>query len=541
WPRVLVADGAGGLLIADISTPAEPAVAGQLRLAPAGAPDDGDARAVAATFQYGRPQGSGPRTPARLLAVVANGRYGFTSVDVTEPSAPRALTPLETNYDAQLLPVDVTLGARIDLGDTSGQRPTVERDVATILLAGADGRRALTFLVDVTEPRKPRLLTRMNIGPNTNVPPAAGIALLRSFNPPALSTHVLVAGAGGLLFQDVNRLDEGKNGTLLTGAEGARDVAVEAFAFDRMLDETGRQLKDISHAGARFFTPAEIHRVLTVPGERLGGADDAGSARAAVRSAYADRAVPGGDAAESVSARKRDRGQDEAMAARLAGGFRIAPEEDLARLVRHLSPADFDDNHDAALSAGELQRLLFRALDGNDDGVLGPLEWPRHPGADPGSLDRNHDGRLSRAEMDLGKDVTQFFDLDRDGLVQFAEWPWAVRPRPLPVLLAASVGSLRKILARPGFDQRRPELAAAVYGGRSAHDLTDAQLQQAIDRARGNPLSDVAGADGPPGFIARYDLDGDGAVDAVEFPQLPAIAERCDSNGDGRIDRKDRP
>jgi hypothetical protein len=540
WPRVLVADGAGGLLIADISTPSRPVVAGQLRLAPPDAQEDGDAWAVAASFQYGRPRGQARRSLARMVAVVANGRYGQSVVDVTEPSAARALTP-PPGYATDLHTVDVVMGARIDLGDTTGQRPTSERDVATLLLVAPEGQRAVTALLDVTDPVNPAFLSRINLGPNSGLPPAGGLALLRSFNPPALVTRNLVAGEGGLQFQDVTRLTEGSNAALLPGVQGARDVAVEAFAFDRMQDETGRQLKDISHDGARFFTRAEIHRLLTVPGEAIGTVLDGGKIRAGLAEEYADRAVAGGDAASGFSARRRDVAQDEAMALRLAGGFRIAPEEDLARLVRHLSPLDFDDSRDGSLSRGELERLVFAALDANASGALEALEWPRHPGSDPGRLDRNHDRRLSRAEMDLGRDVTQYFDLDRDGLVQYAEWPWAVLPRPLPTLYMASVASLRKVLARPGFGQRRPELTTVFYGERSTADLTDEQLQQAIDRARGNPLIDVRGESAPPGFIARYDLDGDGAVDLVEFPELPRIAERCDLDADGKIDRRDQP
>jgi hypothetical protein len=231
------------------------------------------------------------------------------------------------------------------------------------------------------------------------------------------------------------------------------------------------------------------------------------------------------------------------MLARLQGGFRIAPEEDLARLVRHASPLDFDDNRDGALSRGELERLLFSVLDANGTGDLDALEWPRHPGTDPGSLDRNRDGRLSRSEMDLGGDVSRFFDLDADGLVQFREWPWVVDAAPLPTLYYVdSLARLRKVLARPGFDQRRPQLYGSADGSeRTFADLPDEILQQALDRALANPLTDVKGEPAPPGFLARYDIDNDGAVDATEFPPLPRIAERCDLDGDGRIDRRDRP
>ncbi len=62
-----------------------------------------------------------------------------------------------------------------------------------------------------------------------------------------------------------------------------------------------------------------------------------------------------------------------------------------------------------------------------------------------------------------------------------------------------------------------------------------------IDTARANPLVDVAGQPAPPGFIDRFDLDGDGAVDASEYPDLALLLPRCDRNGDGKISRKDAP
>ncbi|HEX5009859.1 MAG TPA: hypothetical protein VFY71_05620, partial [Planctomycetota bacterium] len=107
WPRVLVADGPGGLLIADISVPTAPRVAGVARLGGPESTGQADARAVAAIFQYGRPQGSAARTPARMLAAVANGRFGLAVVDVTEPAAARMLTPAYGRLADRLDAIDV--------------------------------------------------------------------------------------------------------------------------------------------------------------------------------------------------------------------------------------------------------------------------------------------------------------------------------------------------------------------------------------------------------------------------------------------------
>ena len=46
---------------------------------------------------------------------------------------------------------------------------------------------------------------------------------------------------------------------------GVRDLVVEELAFDRLQDEGGNRIKDISHADCRYLTPAEIARVVGVP------------------------------------------------------------------------------------------------------------------------------------------------------------------------------------------------------------------------------------------------------------------------------------
>jgi hypothetical protein len=541
WPRVIVADGPGGLLLADLSVPSRPRVTGQVAIVPAGIQDvDGDARAVAARFQQGRPQGPRARTAARMIAVVANGRYGVAVVDVTEPEAATVLAP-PSAYGSDLLAVDVALSGRFELGDTTGVRPTVERDVAYLVMRDAEGTRGATVVLDVSIPSRPKPLSRVNIGQGSNLNPLAGGTLVRSFNPPLLVTRLAVATEGGVLLQDVTDSEAARNEARLLGVPGARDVAAEAFAFDRMVDETGRQLKDISHAGARYFTPEEIFRVLTVPSELLGDVVDGGARRESVAARHGDAARPGGALAASLRLRGLSEQDSVAMLARLSGGFRIAPQEDLARLVRHAWPPDYDKNGDAALSRGELEAMFFDVLDANGDGRLDGLEWPRHPGHAPQELDRNGDGAVSRQEMVLGPEVMQFFDLDKDGRAAFAEWPFTVEPPDVPSLYYASVEQLIELLARPGFKRARPALYAALAGELAPHDVPRERLEALLGRARARPIIDAYDRPAAPGFIERWDLDGDGAVSPAEFPAFARLGQRGDRNGDGRIDRRDRP
>lgn len=534
WPRVLVADGPSGLLIADLSTPGKPRVSGRVSTAPTdgrGNAQQGDAEAVAAIFQYGRPQGHDERTQARALAVVANGRYGIALVDVTHPERARLLTGVAGAYRNGSRAVDVALTGRFELGDTAGLRPTVERDVAYISLArdGLIGRGQL-LVVDVTDPTAPVRLD----DPDFNALPG-GVALARSFNAPLLVSRLLVARQDGLAFFDATQSTEVLAGPVLGGASELRDIAVEAFAFDRVIDETGRQLKDISHEDARYLSPQEIHRVLSVPRDVL-IADRRGDGPVSRATPPTGGIVAGG----LLEAGFGDDETEEERRDRRVRGYRLAPEEDLARLVRPLDVLAYDGNGDERISEGELTTMIFDALDANGDGELGPLEWPRHPYVDPSELDRNDDGVVSSREMRLESDVMAELDVDRDGRASRDEWPWAVDVEPWPSLMYASLDLLLDLQRDSRFDGRRPNFWGAFGVDRDQFGKpNEQQLQRRLDQARAAPVIDVRGVRAVGDFLVRWDVDGDGAVEPHEFEPFDRVAERCDVNRDGKIDRRD--
>lgn len=532
WPRVLVADGGGGLAIVDVGAPRIPRLVSRLRVAPDVAQVDGDARQVQAVFQYARPQGHAPRTRARMVAVIANGRFGYATVDVTEPERPFVLASRVPRYLGGTPVVDVSVISRFDLGDTSGRRPTLERDVAYLTYAReADGDRpprGQLVVVDVTDATDPVRLADVAVPQAT--PRGAAVAI--SFNPPRLVTRVAVATDAGLELLDASTSESPRAEARLLGPGALSDVAVEAFAFDQMVDATGRVLKDVSHEGARYLTLPEIHRVLSVPGEAIGTLRDPGG-----RAGGRDLSMDGGDASLSYDLTDPDDEDRLEMLSRLRRGFPIAERESLARLVRHVDPRDGDGNGDGALGRGELERIVYAVLDANGDGVLGPLEWPRDPGADPPGRDEDDDGRVERWEFELDDNTFAFFDVDDDGLAGLDEWPFVVDERPVPTLRHATVEALRRLLRMPGLDDEREALLAPLLAGRSPGDVPDEDLARAIDEAVGRQ----AYATAPPGFVARHDLDGDGAVERDELSVFERVAARCDLDGDGEIDDHDRP
>ncbi len=532
WPRVLVADGANGLVIADLSTPGYPRIAGRVSTAPTVGENrqEGDAEAVAAIFQYGRPQGHDARTQARALAVVANGRYGVAVVDVTHPERARVLGGIAGAYRNGARAVDVALGGRFELGDTVGLRPTIERDVAYMLLARDGVARGQLLVIDVTDPEN---LERLS-DPDFNGT-AGGLTIARSFNAPQLVTRVLMARDDGLVFFDATQSTDAGAGATLGGASELRDIAVEAFAFDRVIDETGRQLKDISHEGARYLTPQEIHRVLSVPRELL--IENRGTdARLTGTPSAGGGIVAGGRLEAGFS---DDESEDDRRDRRLRG-YRLAPDEDLARLLRPVATLSFDSNNDRFISTGELTAMLFDVLDANGDGELGPLEWPRHPYLDPSELDRNDDGVVSSREMRLESDVMAELDVDGDGRASLAEWPWAVDDVPWPSLMYTSLEYLLTLQRDSRFDGRRPGFWDSFGVDRDQEGtLNEQQLQRRIDLALAAPIIDVRGVRAVGGFIERWDVDGDGAVEPAEYAPFARVAERCDTNRDGRIDRRD--
>jgi hypothetical protein len=274
FPQLYVADGPAGVKVFDVTTPARPEFVAHLdpNLLP-GTADD--CNAVRTLFQYSRPQEGADRerrTLARKIAVIAGGGQGFFVFDVSEPAkafrlfppAQLAMAPKTTARigEGQRF-LDVQLVSRFDLGSAGGEIPTEENDYALFAVQPREDPLAPGALVIVrlTDPRAPR------VAGTERLPDGAyKLALGAWYNPPFLQRFALVAGRNACIAVNASASDKPKLlGPLWGEGLPVRDLVIESFPLDRMVDESGRQLKDISHEGARYLSKPEIERVLRVP------------------------------------------------------------------------------------------------------------------------------------------------------------------------------------------------------------------------------------------------------------------------------------
>ena len=259
-----VADGPGGLKIVDVGDLAAPKVTQDVRLG--GNPDD--AKRVVVFFHYSRPAPTlkEGRTRARQVAYVANGSKGIAAVDVTEPTNPSRIQAYAKFLgDPKALDVvSLTVNTHYDIGSEGGRIPSVENDYlygAYAVTGDDDVPRSYVTLWNVSDPEHPRGAASTEL----QTPDAKSAALMKAYNAPFVAKYVLAGCAGRGVIVDVTKTGDisraaPTNPTPFTGGR-----VFEEMPFDQMLDEDGRQLKDISHEGARYLGRDEILKILRVP------------------------------------------------------------------------------------------------------------------------------------------------------------------------------------------------------------------------------------------------------------------------------------
>ncbi len=584
WPWAYVADGPGGLLIVDVRAPIAPRTLTVLDLN-GELPRENEAIQVESLFQYSRPlakEGApiDARTRARNLCAVLDRHDGLYLVDVTEPELPERLFPSPDDTERSEGPQDYTyrglaLRTQVDLAEAQGGERTRERDYVYVLgERGRRGRRSFVFLFDVTDPtRVPRReRTRVEAGNGTEQ-----LAVADYYSPPFRRRIAFASGENGVYLADVSTPRASQAGAL-PGIRQAHVTAVEEFPLDRMTDEAGRPLKDVSHEGSRWLYLPEVERILSVPKEELGtdllyrrAAEIHGAtARLHLETLDADRSgFLEGEEYERGGGRGVDLDGDGRIALIELGlasgvlGTQVsrprepdvvpspapAPQDgDLARLLDGVDPFQHDQDRNQALSRSETEHAFFDALDLDQDKNLSPDELSRRPGAlrqvrygdERGralfaDADKNRDGRIGLREFRLEGPEWEALDVDRDGALRLVEGMNGSQRKRGFVAPGSEWPARRSnlMLVAPGVDT---EQLLRVFDRDSDGELNSREMKarpdllQLLDydgnqRATRTEMDKFVGRlanEGidslPDDFLGRWDLDGSGAVEAYELP-----------------------
>ena len=593
WPWAYVADGPGGLAILDVRVPIAPQLVTAIDIN-RDVDEPNRAILVETLFQYSRPMSRDEepldrRVPARNIAAVLDHKRGPFIIDVTEPTRPQVLFPSDRLLKRSRSRADRTwrglaLRTQVDPAEAQGGERTSERDYVYAVYEDGppDQRRSWLTIYDVTAGSRVKLPprnSRVLVGYSTEQLVPADF-----YNPPFRQRMLFTTGERGIYLTDVSVSREPTQLGILPGLDDAYVFAVEEFPLDKMIDESGARLKDISHEGSRWLYRAEIGRLLDIPAEVLGtdltydeNFEFGATARMHLSQLDEDRSgLLTGEEYDRAGGASIDRDGDGRIAmVELAdkiglmrplnvsaseyeeepsdvvlGITRVQEDGDLARLLDGVNPFDHDRDRNSILSRKEVESAFFEALDLDGDGRLSRDEFSRCPG-EPRQLrfgdeiadeiferhDRNRDGRIIRREFRLAEPEWLALDVDQDGGVRLvggrydyqrergyvgpgSEWP---RQREVFYPLPPGISSERLLAAfdadgdgeiSRGEMRRRAELFALMDrnsdGVVSEEELP--RLPQILARL---------GVDGAPDdFMGRWDLDGDGRIDADELPRV---------------------
>lgn len=258
-----VADGPGGLCIIDIGDPAAPRIAGTLDINGAGDTRPNHANDLVLYTSFSKPlPAKKTRTIAAEILYIADGFAGLRVVDVSHPESPTLIATAGLG-DQQNYATGVDFVTIFELGSFAGKIPSIERDTLVLIYKERDNQYARGFIAgyDVNDPARPSSMTSIQFGRGPN-----RVEIVASFMAPFLNFFAFVGGDEGESVRVVNISDRRAYVRPANYNLGSvRDVAIEVIPMDRLVDETGTQLRDTAHAGARPYNREEIDRILRAP------------------------------------------------------------------------------------------------------------------------------------------------------------------------------------------------------------------------------------------------------------------------------------
>ena len=586
WPYAYVADGPGGLIVVDVRVPVRPRVIGGLAL------DGGGAGAVDldVMFQYSRPtvdadgQPSDERTLARRLVAVCDEEAGPILVDATEPahlelieSERRRPGAAERRRDNAVYH-SVVLRSHVELASPQGGDRTRERDYMYFVEERTQNNgQQDSFLrtVDVTDPSSQEQVSIVPSGGASDL-----LAVGEWYTPPFLRKYAFIPGEDGVIVNDVTNGAEPVMLGQLLGLQEGYVLRAERFPLDKMLDEDGRPLKDVSHPESRWLMRSEIEKLLDVEGDVLGTLGPyaqesiaaAASARRLFSHADGDRSgLLVGEEIAKVGGATIDLDGDGrvtlAELARTAEEYRgsaviqaepipdpeerVSPDGDLARLLDSVDPFEFERKKDGRLDRKEAERAVFGALDLDGNNRLDLHELSRHPGplrelrfGDRAglerfeALDRSGGGSIGPREFTLRDEDWRLLDRDADGFCQLdptrfasrrdrgevpreTEWPTRRRGPRMDLPPGSTVESICAGLDADGDGQltKRELRRRPLLFAQLDVDRSSIVEPDELERAEAVLLR-WGVESGPDDFRTRWDMDGSGKVDEDEVSSV---------------------
>ncbi len=517
WPWLLVADGAGGLVILDVADPAAMKFIASVDL---NGSDSGAERGAGRRRAVPVPRGRGreragrgrDRADARAQPGVRRVRIGRRAHRrLHRPDAARGAggkdrasgVPLPARGRAR---GDGEHGVRHRLGRRRAR--SGEHDYLYVALEEGrdDDRRQAFQAFDVSDPLRPGPVknTRQRLYGGTGE-----LLMFRAYNEPFLQHFVLATGAGGLgTLIDVSRAPTTGSSIAATWDDlsGVIDIQLEEFAFDRLQDERGRWIKDISHAGCRYLTRDEMLKVLRADVPVSGYEIDR------VRCSPRDADEP----AEYAMNRTVSVLALVVLGAVLAVPVRAQGDDAVLDAVFKRYDRDGDGHVSRAEFPGS--DAQFAELDADKSGGVDRAEFGRSTLAKRILVARKKDADAPRARVELATialrrlEAAARFDLDHDGRVSKAEWTGP--PHAFDEIDLDGDGDL---------DRADRELAKRDAPAASG----EAVLPEFSKRL-----------DGVDAVMKKLDRDGDGKLTRREVgrEKLAAAFDWADQNGDGALD-----
>lgn len=257
---LFVAAGTKGLAVLDVRDPDAPRVV--LPSFDLNGSDTAvvDVRSVETLFQFSRPHPDLPEGPRSRARNLAAVGTAGQGVWILDVTEPAAPRVLSRTPAAPAAGIVVGGVAFGTVYELGSEGGALPTRERDFVFAATTAPYPAVVLVDVTEPERPEI--RGQVGVRDGV---RALHVARVYNAPFLQTFVLTVDPQGLQIVDVTRPASPSVAASVAGVPLGRSIDLEEFPLDRAVDPEGSPVLDVSHEGARWLDQSEALRVLGAP------------------------------------------------------------------------------------------------------------------------------------------------------------------------------------------------------------------------------------------------------------------------------------